>query len=265
MKKINRSFNLGYSLLTDSYSPTETYFITENSKCKFLDILALVICELLSKEILEVEYKQIQKSLEAYAFRKGANFQTASKTPIDKLITRFFSESNHTNIQAKQLFYYAIENASNKNNLVRIGLKSSRLSKLARFKNLFSILGKISLNKNGRIALNTIKAELVEIKSRLELAINQENLDHEEILSLIKHRYFYFQEYRIDQIFGRDYGTYLKQFKLTGYDIQHELNFGYFREKLKLAHIELLKLEFMDKKYEEYVTEKHFDYMIYHD
>lgn len=84
-------------------------------------------------------------------------------------------------------------------------------------------------------------------------------------MCLLKHKYFYFQEYKIDQIFGRNYGKYLEEFKLSGYDIQHELNFAYFHERLKLAHVEVLKIEQMKSRYEEEKSSSNWDDLGYDD
>jgi len=238
-------------LINNSLKPIDLYFLTQHSKSESIEIMAIVLCELLSNRILEVEYKYFNQRLAPFEFKKGINFLEKKLRPIDKVFTNFFEEQKRSSIEANQFFYQAFVQAPSKADLVRLGIKSENLNKLLSFKKFFSVFGIIKLSKLGKIKLNKINQELNFLKSKLDSEINKKDPDQNLILNLLKERFFYLQEYKIDNIFGSHYSKYLEDFKSNEYDIQHELNFAFFAHTLKYAHIEFLKIEQLGMQYEQ--------------
>ena len=260
-----RYTNNSNSLITDSLGLYEIYIITNKSKSEFISILSLVLCELLSTKMLEVEYKHVKKRVEAFEFRRGPKFEPNKIRPIDDIFMNSFNIEKAASIRAPLFFFNAIDAASNKRNLIRLGLKSSNLRKMVKFKFFCSLFGKIFLSKLGNETLTKINNDLKLVRDKLNQEINKKDIDHQEILFLLKRRAYHLQEFKIDQIFGKNYVSYLNDFNATGYDILNELNFAYFEQTLKLAHIQYLKLAQLRSSSEEYKTEEEYDDLDYDD
>lgn len=242
-------------MLLESYRPFELYLITEHSKCEYLDILSIVFSGLLSRNILQIEYRNVGGRVEAYKLKVGLNFNKIAANDIDQIFLNPFIGNPQLVLPFEHALIIGLNSAQTKGNLIRLGLKSTNLINLVKYKYISSLFGKVNLNKNGKAIFNKIKYEIKIKTSELEELASQNVLNPKEILTLLKGKYYYFQSYNITQLLGANYGKHLEEFKSSGYDVQHELNFAYFKERLKYAHIELLKFEYTKDRYDEFQNE----------
>jgi len=211
----------------------------------------MVLSELLCKSILQIQYRFVGHREEAVSITHGKKFVRYQPRPIDEIFLSPFIKNPELILPFKQVLQIAINEASSKGRLFRLVLKSINLNNILKYEFLYSLLGKVKLTKYGKVISKRIKDEINFVNEDLSKLTRQNDLDHSKILDLLKFKFFYLQNYNVAQIFGANYAVYLEEYNSTGYDIQHELNFLYFKEKLKHAHIELLKIEHMKEKFEE--------------
>lgn len=236
--------------VTDSFRPIELYLISERSDSQLIDMILLVLVELLANNILAIDYHYIGDRLTANKLRIGSAYNGYQSKPGEEIFLEPFENNSKLVLEIQDAMRISVELANNKSNMLGLISRSKNLRNIFRFKNIFAVFGKVYLNKQGLRLSEKIKEELSNVKRELRSLLPKANANHKEILNLLRNRYYFLQNYKVDKIFGSDTHTILKSYELMGYNIQYELNLAYFRERLKHAHVEILHMEYLEEKHE---------------
>lgn len=236
--------------IAESYRPIEVYLILRKSKVEFIDILLLLLLELLTKKILTVEYTIIRNKEHAGNIKIGENFKTYKYEPIDKLFLHPFIQDSNSVFNFQYILLKAIEKANSKNNLIRLAVKSTQLKEVLKQKLLLSLFGIVRLNKNSKELAIQIEEEIVSIRQRLRKLMKNSETNRIEIVNLICNRIYFIDGHSTQNKFNLKFLISAKDHLPRNYEIKHELRIEYFKRRLQLAHVELLKMDHNMKLYE---------------
>ncbi len=237
-------------LTTKSYQPLELYIVLNKSKVQFIDMILLVLIELLSKKVLEIEYFKMESGVEAGNIKVGVNYKSYSAMPIDQIFLHQFNQNANTIFNFQYILITAIVKASSKNKVLRLAVKSENLRKNLTNSAIFSIFNIVKLNKKGKQLSYQFEKELEVIKQRLDYLIRNDEPDRAEILNLIRDRIYFLDYDKIQEFISPNVTEVVKGYESEDYDINYELLLKYFERRLKLAHVEVLKTDHNLKLYE---------------
>ena len=236
--------------LTESYRPIEVYLIVNKSKVEFIDMLLLLLIELLSKKILTIEYIKIRNNEHAGNIKIGENYKSYKHKPIDQLFLHPFIQNSTSTFNFQYILLKAIEKAGSRNHCIRLIAKSSQIKRLLKRKFLLSIFGVVKLNKDGKELANKIEEEIANISQRVSLLMSNYESNTTEIINLLCNRIYFINRHYNQK------ANYLNHLNLSNIiptvncDLKHELRIYYFKKRLQLAHVELLKMDHNLKVYE---------------
>lgn len=236
--------------LTESYRPIEVYLILNKSKVVFIDMLLLLLIELLSKKILTIEYIKIRNNEHAGNIKTGENYEFYTPQPIDQLFLHQFVQNSTSIFNFQYILLTAIEKANSKNNCIRLVAKSSQIKRILKRKYLLSILGIFKLNKYGEDLATKIKEEIVNIGEKVSLLTSNYESNSTKISKLLCNRVYFIDKYCDPQATNLNHLNLSNIIKTTNHDLSYELRLSYYKKRLQLAHVELLKMNHNLKVYE---------------
>ena len=241
--------------LSNQYRPVELYLIVKKSQIEFIDCLVLILVELLSKGVLEVKYANVGNNVEAYHLMTGQNFDSYDAESMDQIFLKPFIKNNRIKLQFKHALQIGLQLSKNKKRVIKNVFKSGRMDDLLVSKLWTQTFSHIWLNKKGQRLSEQILREISGIGQKIDNLKSQPDQNHLELFGLFRNRYYFLRKYDPREIFGSNILKYLDRYKQSGYDVHYEMSFDYFKNRLQLAHAELLQMDYLRDKYEDEIDD----------
>ena len=227
----------------NQYRPVELYLLSEGSTYHINDVIILILTELLSNQVLEVEYVQVGPAYEASRIHTGSAFESYEPSLGDHIFLKPFMKDPTVVLNFNHSLQMALQKSRRKRSFVKKFLTSSKLQSNFEMTILFLLTNKPWLSKDGKRVKEQIKRSIATTKQKIDRLIDRPKKNSQAILELMRQKYYYLRSHVPSNIFGLDSIEIFNEYKKGGYDIHYEMSFDYFKDRLQRAHVAILHMD----------------------